>query len=206
MKIIIIGASGRIGREIGNRLEAEHDIIKVGRTSGDMQCDYMDADSVKAMFSRTGPFDGLICVAGNDSRFRHYDELADDDYTYGFERKFLSQVRLLKLGVPHANDNASFIFSSGFLSHYPNRFSIATGFLNAAVDAFAQNVAPLLPRNIRVNVVSPAPIVTEDRAGHGRITAAQAAEKYVETLMMQSSGYVTRAWGGLENDPLPGTE
>ena len=90
--------------------------------------------------------------------------------------------------------------TSGFLTHYPNRFSIATGPLNAAVDAFAHNVAPLLPRNIRVNVVSPAPIVPEERAGHGLISAAQAAEQYVETLMRQDSGRVTRAWGGLEGE------
>ncbi|NKB24992.1 MAG: short chain dehydrogenase [Kiritimatiellae bacterium] len=159
MKIIIVGASGRIGKEVDKAMSDNHDIVRVGARSGDVQCDYTDIVSVRAMFEKIGQFDSLISAAGGDSTFKPFNGLEDQDYRYGFERKFLDQVRLLKFGEKFVRDNGSFVFTSGFLSHYPNPASIATGSLNAAVDAFVKNTAPLLNRSIRLNVVSPAPIV-----------------------------------------------
>ena len=89
------------------------------------------------------------------------------------------------------------MFTSGFLCQYPNPYSIATGPLNAAVDTFVQNTAPLLPRGIRVNVVSPAPIVEPGQEGKGVVTAAETAKLYVEAVESNITGKVLRAWGGL---------
>ena len=94
MKIILMGASGRIGKAIDSVLAAEHEIVRVGRTSGDIQCDYTDASSVRAMYQHVAGFDALICCAGQDSTFKPFDDLADEDFRFGFERKFLAQVRL----------------------------------------------------------------------------------------------------------------
>lgn len=197
MKIIIVGASGKIGKEIEKALIGGHDIVRVGASSGDVQCDYTNADSVKDMFAAVGPFDALIAVAGRDSVFRNYDSLNDDDYRYGFERKFLAQVRLSTLGLESILDNGSFTLTSGFLSHYPNPSSIATGPFNAAIDTYVQNTAALMPRGVRINVVSPAPIVEPGRERRGLITAEQCASSYVEAIEGTGSGQVFRAWGGL---------
>jgi NAD(P)-dependent dehydrogenase (short-subunit alcohol dehydrogenase family) len=75
--------------------------------------------------------------------------------------------------------------------------SIATGPLNAAVDTFVKNTAPLLPRGIRVNVVSPAPIVEPGRENKGLVTAAETAKLYVKAVEGNITGQVLRAWGGL---------
>lgn len=198
MRVIIVGASGKIGREIDRAVSDRHEVIRVGVTSGDVQCDYTSADSVSNMFAKIGSFDALVAVAGGDSTFRQFEELIDDDYRYGFERKFLGQVRLLTHGQTGIRDNGSFTFTSGFLSHYPNPASIATGPLNAAIDTFVQNTAPLMPHGIRVNVVSPAPVVEPGREGHGLVTAAQCAEFYVDAVEGKMSGQVLRAWGGLD--------
>jgi NAD(P)-dependent dehydrogenase (short-subunit alcohol dehydrogenase family) len=197
MKIIIVGASGRIGREVDNALSNNHEIIRVGVHSGDIQCDYTDAKSVQAMFEKIGEFDSLISVAGGDSAFKSFSTLDDEDYRYGFERKVLGQVRLLKYGESFVRNNGSFVFTSGFLSHYPNPASIATGPLNATVDTFVNNTAPLLPRGIRLNVVSPAPIVEPGQERKGLVTAAETAKFYVEAVEGDMSGKVLRAWGGL---------
>jgi NAD(P)-dependent dehydrogenase (short-subunit alcohol dehydrogenase family) len=203
MKVIIVGASGRIGSKITEALSQEHEIIRVGSRSGDIVCDYTDERSVGAMFQQAGTFDALIAVAGGDSQFRRYSELTDDDYRFGFERKFLAQVRLVRLGEAYIRDNGSFTLTSGFLSHYPNEASIATGPLNASVDTFVRNTAPLLPRNIRINVISPAPIVEPGQERLGLVTAAQTAEFYVDAVEGDFSGMVLRVWGGLPviNDP-----
>ncbi len=199
MKIIIVGASGRIGLEVDKALSENHEIIRVGRNSGDFQCDYTDTQSVCDMFASIGEFDSLISVAGGDSTFKRFEELTDEDYRFGFERKFLGQIRLLKLGQDFVRDNGSFTFTSGFLSHYPNPASIATGPLNAAIDTFVKNTAPLLQRGIRINIVSPAPVVEPEQIAPGRVTAVETAKFYVHAVEGNETGQVLRAWGGLSD-------
>jgi NAD(P)-dependent dehydrogenase (short-subunit alcohol dehydrogenase family) len=197
MKIIIVGASGRIGSKVDEALSDRHEIVRVGVRSGDVQCDYTDPESVRSMFEKIGEFDSLISVAGGDSVFKSFQDLNDEDYRYGFERKFLGQVKLVQHGMSLIKDNGSFTLTSGFLSHYPNPASIATGPLNAAIDTFVRNTAPLLPRGIRVNVVSPAPIVEPGQEKRGLVTAAQTADLYVDAIEGNFTGQVLRAWGGL---------
>jgi len=197
MKIIIVGASGRIGKEVDKALSASHDIVRVGSRSGDVQCDYTIRESVSEMFKKIGEFDSLISVVGGDSIFKRFADLDDDDYRYGFDRKFLGQIRFLRLGESFVRDNGSFVFTSGFLSQYPNPASIATGPLNAAVNTFVKNTASLLSRGIRINVVSPAPIVEPGQEGKGLVTAAETANFYVEAVEGNITGQVLRAWGGL---------
>jgi NAD(P)-dependent dehydrogenase (short-subunit alcohol dehydrogenase family) len=199
-KAIVVGASGRIGREIVTALQPTYDVIRVGLRSGDLQADYTDEASVRALFEATGPFDALVAAAGGDGVFKSYAELTDEDYIYGYARKVLGQQRLVRLGSDVANDGASFTLSSGFLSHYPNPASVAIGPLNAAINAFARSVAPLMPRGQRINVVSPAPIVEPGREGRGLITAAQAAVVYAETVNADFTGRTVRAWAGLPAD------
>ena len=200
MRVIIVGASGKIGREVDKAVSASHEVVRVGAASGDVRCDYTDAESVRSMFETVGAYDALVAVAGGDVRFRLFEELVDDDFRYGFERKFLSQIRLLSLGRPTIRDGGSFTLTSGFLTHYPNPYSIATGPINAAVDTFVENTARLLPRRIRINVVSPAPVVAAGRGARGLVTAAQCAEAYVQAIEGTMSGQILRAWGGL---PIP---
>lgn len=197
MKIIIVGAAGRIGKEVDQALSDGNEIIRVGVRSGDFQCDYTDIESVKNMFVEVGEFDSLISVAGRDSIFESFQDLDDEDYRHGFERKFLGQIRFLKYGEKNIRDNGSFVFTSGFLSHYPNPVSIATGPLNAAIDTFVNNTASMLPRGIRINVVSPAPIVEPGQEGNGLVTAAEAVKLYVQAVEGNITGQVLRAWGGL---------
>ncbi|MCP3888850.1 MAG: SDR family oxidoreductase, partial [Desulfobulbaceae bacterium] len=184
-----------------NALKENHEIIKVGYRNGDIICDYTDPDSVDEMFEKSGRFDALISVVGNDSVFKPYPSLAEEDYLYGFERKFLGQIRLVKKGMSHINDNGVFVLTSGFLSHYPNPYSLATGPLNAAVDTYVKNGALLLQRGIRLNVVSPAPVVDSGQQPQkGTVTAKETAEYYTEAIDGEYTGKILRAWGGL---PVP---
>lgn len=200
MKILLLGASGIIGREIDKALSPGHEIIRAGR-SGDVKVDYTDTKSVKAMFEQVGKFDALITAVGRDSEFKPYEDLTDEDFDYGFQRKFMAQINLVRIGTPYINDSGSFTLSSGYLSDYPYPASAATGPFNAAVDSFARTVGPLLPRGIRVNVVSPAPVVSPEQSGRGVVTASQAAAGYIQSVEGTMSGEVIRMWGGLENEP-----
>jgi uncharacterized protein YbjT (DUF2867 family) len=48
MKIIIVGASGRIGSKVDEALSERHEIVRVGVRSGDVQCDYTDPESIRS--------------------------------------------------------------------------------------------------------------------------------------------------------------
>ncbi len=200
MKIIVLGASGKIGSELVRLLSPNHEIVRAGR-KGDVQVDYTNPQSVRDMFEQVGGFDALAAVVGGDSMFKVYEDLTDEDFVYGFQRKFLAQINLVRIGTPYARDGASFTLSSGFLSDYPNPASAATGPFNAAVDSFVRTVGPLLPRGIRLNVVSPAPVVAPEQIDRGVVTAEQAAREYVQSIEGTSNGEVLRVWGGLEKDP-----
>lgn len=200
MKVILIGASGIIGSEIDKALSSKHEVIRAGR-QGDVKVDYTDNRSVKAMFEQVENFDALVVAVGRDSAFKPYEDLTNEDFEYGFQRKFMSQINLVQTGTPYANDSASFTLSSGYLSDYPNPASAATGPFNAAVDSFARTVGPMLPREIRLNVVSPAPIVAPAEAGRGLVTASEAAKGYLQSIEGEMNGEVLRIWGGLEKEP-----
>lgn len=197
MKIVIIGASGKIGSKVADALSNRHDIVRVGVSSGDVQCDYTNVKSIQRMYKAIAHFDALIAVAGRDSTFKTFEELVDEDYRFGFERKFLGQVRLVKYGMEYIDHNGSFTLTSGYLNQYPNQHSIATGPFNAALDTYVKNSAALLSRGIRINVVSPAPIVEPGQEGKGLVTAAETAKLFIDAVEGQFNGRVLRAWGGL---------
>lgn len=200
MKVAVFGASGKIGSAIVDQLNLNHDVIKIGSRSGDYTVDYTDADALEVLFEKMGKVDAILIAVGGDSQFKAYETLDDDDFRYGAERKLVAQFRLVRLAEKYVNDKGSVTLSSGFLSHYPNPCSIATGPFNAAIDAFVAHTAPLLGNGLRLNVVSPAPIVEPERAGEGMVSAEQAAEFYVQSVEGTDTGKVFRAWGGL---PVP---
>jgi uncharacterized protein YbjT (DUF2867 family) len=47
MKIIVIGASGTVGRAVAQELSQRHEVIRVGRTQGDYQVDITSQQSVR---------------------------------------------------------------------------------------------------------------------------------------------------------------
>ena len=197
MKIAIFGASGKIGSKIVDLLSDSHAVIKIGSRSGDLQADYTDDMSVKSVFDSLDKLDAVIACVGSDSQFKPYSEVSDDDYRYGAERKLVAQFRIVRYAEQYLNDNGSITITSGFLSDYPNPHSIATGPFNSAIDTFVRQAAPLLGRGLRLNVVSPAPVVEPSRVGTGLVSAEQVAKFYVEAVEGNDTGKVFRAWGGL---------
>ena len=57
MKIVIVGATGAVGTTAVEALSGRHDIIRVGRTSGDVQMDIEDIDSIRSMYRQVGKVD-----------------------------------------------------------------------------------------------------------------------------------------------------
>ena len=60
MKIIVIGASGTVGRAVAQELNQRHEVIRVGRTQGDYQVDITSQQSVQSLFEKIGQVDAKI--------------------------------------------------------------------------------------------------------------------------------------------------
>jgi len=154
MKILLIGANGTIGSAVDKELSQRHEIIRIGRTSGDFQVDISNSASIRALFEQTGRFDALICAAGNVS-FAPLGEMSAQHFALGLQDKLMGQVNLLLIGREFANDGASFTFTSGILNRDPIRSGASAALVNGAIDGFVRAAAIELPRGLRVNSVSP---------------------------------------------------
>lgn len=155
MKILLIGAGGTIGSAIDKELSQRHEVIRIGRNSGDLQVDISDSASIRKLFEQqTGKFDALVCAAGNVT-FAPLDEMSEESFALGLKDKLMGQVNLLLIGREFANDGASFTFTTGVLSHDPIRSGASAALVNGALDSFVRAAAIELPRGLRVNSISP---------------------------------------------------
>ena len=65
MKIILIGGTGTLGSAVDKALKARHEIVRVGRKSGDFQVDITDPVSIEQLFAKIGEFDAVVSTAGD---------------------------------------------------------------------------------------------------------------------------------------------
>ena len=201
MKIIVIGGTGTIGSAVAEALEPDHDVVRVGHTSGDQQVDLADCDALHGLFHAVAPFDAVVCAAGQ-ARFGTLEELDEEDYLHSLHHKLMGQVNVVRQGLPHVRDGGSFTLTSGVLAQEPMEGSSAISIANAGVDAFARAAALEMPRGVRLNVVSP-PWVSETLEAMGRdpsegLPAATVARAYVASVEGDRNGEVLDARDGRE--------
>jgi NAD(P)-dependent dehydrogenase (short-subunit alcohol dehydrogenase family) len=192
MKVIVIGGGGgTIGGPVADALSARHEVIRVGRTSGDYHADIASKDSIVRLFESVAPFDAVVSAAGL-ARFRPLEELTDEDFAFTLANKLMGQANLVRLGVKYVNDGGSFTLTGGVLSTEPVRGGAAISLVNAGLEGFARGAALELPRGLRINVVSP-PWVSETleemgQEGSKGMPAAQVAAAYVESVEGRRTG------------------
>ncbi|WP_272483169.1 short chain dehydrogenase [Pseudomonas sp. 2VD] len=199
MKIILIGASGTLGKGIDKELGERHEIVRVGHSSGDFQVDISDADSIRALFEKTGRFDALVAAVGK-VHFGALEEMGEAQYQLGLRDKLMGQVNLVLLGREYANDGGSFTLTSGVLAEQPIRFGSSASMVNCAVEGFVRVAALELPRCLRINAVSPT-VVSEALPGYAPyfrgfkpVPTADAALGYARSVEGAQTGQVYRIW------------
>jgi NAD(P)-dependent dehydrogenase (short-subunit alcohol dehydrogenase family) len=154
MKIIVIGASGSVGRPAVEALGGRHEIISVGRSSGDIQIDVEDVDSIRSMYEQTGKVDAVIVAIGH-GHFGPVSEMSGEQWMKGITHKALPQVNVVLEGIAHMNDGGSFTMTSGVLNRDPIAGGACAASANGAIDSFVLGAAVGMPRGIRINGVSP---------------------------------------------------
>lgn len=198
MKILLVGASGTLGRAIAANL-ADHQILAAGRSSADYPVDITDDVSVEALFARTGRLDAIVSAAGA----LHFGPLATmrpADFAVGLNDKLLGQVRLALLGQRHLNDGGSITLTTGIVAHEPIRDGANASAVNRALEGFVQGAAFELARGLRINAVSPT-VLSESWDSYGPyfpgfepVEAARAALAYRRSVEGIQNGQVFKVW------------
>ena len=196
MRVIVVGATGTIGKSVVRLLASEYEVVKVALKSGDFRVDMSQKDSIERMFKEVGPFDALVCAAGI-ARFNPLAELTDEDFQLGLASKLMGQVNLVRVGSNYINKKGSFTLTSGVLSQQPMPGSASISMINAGIEGFVRAAALEMQRGVRINAVSP-PWIKETLEALGMdsssgMPAERVAQAYRSSISGTRSGIVINA-------------
>jgi NAD(P)-dependent dehydrogenase (short-subunit alcohol dehydrogenase family) len=197
MKVLIVGATGIIGRAVMGELGQRHEIITAGRSSGDLRVDITHIESIRAMFEQAGRVDAVVAATGK-VKFAPLEAMTAADYEIGLKDKLMGQVNLVLVGRDHVTNGGSFTLTTGVLDHDPIVQGSSASMVNGAVNAFVVAAAIEMAHGQRINAVSPG-VIEEALPGYGPffrgflpVPAARAALAYARSVEGAQTGQVYR--------------
>lgn len=193
MRILVVGATGTIGKAVVAALSSRHDVIAASHNRAAERVDIADVASIRALFDRVGKVDAIVSTAGS-AKFAPFASLSDSDFAYSLGNKLMGQVNLARLGMASLNQGGSITLTSGILAQKPMPGSGAISLVNAGLEGFTRAAALEATRGIRVNCVSP-PWVSETLTSMGMnpsggLPAAEVAKAYVESVERSATGRI----------------
>jgi len=195
MKIIVVGATGTIGSAVVENLSKRHEVIKVGKSSGDIQVDITNSEGIRTFFQKLGPFDALVSATG-DVKFAPFEAMDAAAYQIGLQSKLMGQVNLVLIGRQFISPSGSFTLTSGILSHDPIKFGSSASMVNGAIDAFVRAAAVEISPGIRINAVSPTVLLESMPSyepyfrGFEPVAASRVALAYSKSVEGQQTGQI----------------
>ncbi|WP_217181973.1 short chain dehydrogenase [Streptomyces sp. AC495_CC817] len=192
MKILIIGASGVVGRAAESALDG-HEIVAASR-SGSPAVDVTDAASIERLFGEVGEVDAVVAAVGSVP-FKPLADLSRDDFESAFRGKVLSQLDVVRIGTPFVRDGGSFTLTSGILAREAIATGAAASLANGALESFVLAAAAELPRGIRINAVSPsvledAPSYHSSFPGFVPVSSHRVGQAYAKSVLGVQTGQV----------------
>jgi len=199
MKIVVIGASGTIGKAVVEQLGARHDIITVGRNSGQHRVRMEEYDDVVALFERTGPVDAVVVAAG-ELHFGPLTEMTPEQFYIGLNSKLMGQVNVALAAQHKLTDGGVITLTSGSVGTHPIRYGANASTVNRALEGFVLGAAVELPRRLRINLVDPT-LVTESVPQYGAyfpgietVDVRRVALAYTRSVEGPETGKTYRVW------------
>ncbi|HQS47481.1 MAG: short chain dehydrogenase [Rhizobiales bacterium 17-65-6] len=196
MKAIVVG-TGTVGTAVRKILaENGHEVISIGRKTGDFQADITRPDTLIGLFSQIGAFDAVANAAG-DVYPGPFEQTTDEQWAASLSSKGMGQINLVRAALPFIADKGSFTLVSGVLTdEYMHGGSIGTT-INHMVEGFVKASAVELPRGVRINCISPT-VLAESVAYHAYftgftpVTAAEVALAYLRAISTPITGRILK--------------
>lgn len=200
MKIILVGATGTIGKTLLKNLSQRHDVVPVSFSKSDIKVDITSLASIEAMYKTVGPFDALVSAVGS-AYFGSFESMTEEDLYKGIRSKMMGQINLVLAGKKSIRDNGSFTLTSGILAEDPIRNGAALTMVNGAVNGFVLGASVELSRGVRINAVSPG--LVEDSAGalgaafpgHVAVPMDRVVTGYLKSIEGVATGKVISIYG-----------
>ncbi len=196
MRILLVGATGLLGRAVTDALSVRHEVVGASR-SGEHAVDLTDPASIAELYQRIAPLDAVACTAGV-TPFAAIGDLTLEHYRAGITDKLLGQIALVRIGLDHVRDGGSFTLIGGILADDPIPTGTVAGTVDGGIHAFVRAAAIELPRGLRINAVSPT-VFTEAWQDYGDffpgyppVPVADAARAYVKSVDGAQTGQVYR--------------
>ena len=198
-KILIVGATGTVGKALVRELGGCHEVIAVGHSSGEHQVDIKDGASIRALFERVGKVDAIVSAAGQ-LHFGPLTEMTAEQFRIGLNDKLLGQVELALTGQHFLREGGSITLTSGIVADEPIRFGANATAVNAAIEGFVQAAAIELTGGKRINAVSPS-VLQESLPAYGpffggfeAVPGSRVALAYVRSIEGAQTGRVYKVW------------
>ncbi|MGF6779345.1 short chain dehydrogenase [Paraburkholderia sp. GAS334] len=199
MRILLVGASGAIGSAVEKELGARHEIVRAGRSSGDVRIDITDEASIADAFVKAGQVDAIISAAG-ELHFGPLLAMTSEQLAFSINAKLLGQVNLARHAAKHLSDGGSVTLVSGIIGEQPVVGGSTAALVNKGLEGFVLGASMEMPRGIRINVVS-AGIVAETKDkyaplfnGFEPVSARRVAVAYVRSVEGAQTGQVYRVF------------
>lgn len=207
MKILLVGATGVVGRCVLNSLQAQHDVISASlepaKGDHEVQLDLSDADALVKTLKSLGQLDAVISAAGR----ARFGALADarpasveaSVYGLGLLDKLLGQVNLALAAREVLRPGGSITLTSGTTSTEPVLGGAGLSMVNGALESWVRAAATELPQGWRLNVVSPSLVEGTPAAacaafpGFEKVSAERVGLAYQRCLFSGITGQVLRA-------------
>lgn len=199
MKIVVIGATGTIGRRVVEKLQSQHEVVSVGSSSGDYQVDITSVESIKKMQEDISNIDAVISATGG-AAFTALPELSVEENQIAINSKLLGQINLVLIGQQYLNNNGSFTLTSGIMMDDPNRLGSSAAMANGGITGFVTSAAIELNNGLRINNVSPN-VVEEALDKYGEffkgftaVPVDKVADAYVKSVEGAQTGQTYRIY------------
>ncbi len=197
MKILVIGGTGTIGRKVVKGLTGKHEVIVVGKTSGDYQVDIESSEAIKKLFSNLGKVDAIVSITG-EAKWDAFKNLTEEDFYIGIKSKLMGQVNLVRIGKDYLNPNGSITLTTGILADFPEDKTSSAAMVNGGIHSFVKAVALELENGIRINAVSPD--LVEDAAekyqdffpGSTPVSMEKVINGYIKSIKSKLTGQIIK--------------
>lgn len=198
MKILLIGGTGTIGTKVADRLKHDNELIITGHTSGDVQTDITDPDSIKKLFGEIGKIDAVVTTTGS-APVKPLDETTHDDFMEGIKSKMMGQINVALTAMNYLTHGGSVTLTTGILAEDPIPQGTILSTVNGAINGFVLGAyGEFLQKGFRINAVSPA--LVEDSAealgdffpGHPVAKMNDVADGYEKSVKTLISGQIIK--------------
>ncbi|SIO38493.1 NAD(P)-dependent dehydrogenase, short-chain alcohol dehydrogenase family [Singulisphaera sp. GP187] len=203
-RVLVVGATGTLGRAVAAELGARHEIISAGRTSGDLRLDLSDAASICDALAQVGKLDAVVSAAGHVEFAPLADfqpaGIGESRHTLGLTSKLLGQINLALAARDQLRDGGSITLTTGITFEHPIAGGSSASMVNGALEGFVRSAAIELPRGLRINAVSPNVLVEASPAiraifpGFEPVPAARAALAFTRSVEGRQTGQVYRVF------------